>query len=330
MSSAARALGWFAASLSIRSWRSEGLSKSTPGRPRAKEVRVFRTECTVSRVTSVGAAQPCPTLRPEWTARNTTSETEDELRAIVKASFRWRVNGRISIRSICTVPRKLWLHMKMPDSILGFCTSADHRTTKERPTRDFASSWTGGTTACRSVPMGLFRTNDLSVVSTEGTERASLAPRSNRAADLFAEPNEQFVDEKPVLLRDRLHQPLLGGFRRLGPNKSEAVAYPMDVGVGWNPRLPETVHEHAIRGLGADLRQLDEFVVCSGDSSVVSVEKDLAHLLDLRGLLAVEADGFDQTLEIGAVGVGDRLRGIVLRKELLRRHVRHLVPGSLG
>src|SRR2546429_3726642 len=37
------------------------------------------TEWTFSRVTSVGAAHPCPTRRPEWTARNTISAMAGEL-----------------------------------------------------------------------------------------------------------------------------------------------------------------------------------------------------------------------------------------------------------
>ncbi len=58
------------------------------------------TEWTISRVTDVGAATPCPVRLPEWTARKTTSEIADDPRAMVKVSFLWSVTGRNSIRSI--------------------------------------------------------------------------------------------------------------------------------------------------------------------------------------------------------------------------------------
>src|SRR2546425_975330 len=52
--------------------------------------------------------------------------------------------------------------------------------------------------------------------------------------------------------------------------------------------------------------------------------------VDVERVLAVEADRFDQALEIRAVRVSDGLRGIVLREQLLRRPLGHLVPRSLG
>src|SRR3989454_9299186 len=125
ISRAARALGWFAANLSIRSWSWNGFSNSTPGRERAKDWSVFRTEWTFSRVTDVGAAQPCPTRRPEWTAKKTTSETEEELRAIANVSFLWRVTGRNSIISTRIEARTYEVHMKLPDSFSNSARSVD-------------------------------------------------------------------------------------------------------------------------------------------------------------------------------------------------------------
>src|SRR6266571_4651683 len=105
MSSAAFALGIPAMARSAQSRIWDGRSNSRPIRDRANVCLAFNAEWMFSRVTSVGAAHPCPTRLPEWTERNTTSEIADEPRAIVNGSFRWSVIGRNSIRSIRTPPR---------------------------------------------------------------------------------------------------------------------------------------------------------------------------------------------------------------------------------
>src|SRR6266571_1244513 len=105
MSSAAFALGIPAMARSAQSRIWDGRSNSRPIRDRANVCMAFNAEWMFFRVTSVGAAHPCPTRLPEWTERNTTSEIADEPRAIVNGSFRWSVIGRNSIRSIRTPPR---------------------------------------------------------------------------------------------------------------------------------------------------------------------------------------------------------------------------------
>ena len=88
MSTAAFALGLPCVARSIRSTIEPGLSNSTPERARAINCSAFVTEWTFSRVTSLGAAQPCPVRRPEWTATKMISAMSDEPRAIANGSFR--------------------------------------------------------------------------------------------------------------------------------------------------------------------------------------------------------------------------------------------------
>src|SRR5207247_10579138 len=99
------ALGIPARARSAQSRIWAGRSNSRPIRERANVCIAFKAEWMFSRVTSVGAAQPCPTRLPEWTERKATSEIADEPPAIVNGSFRWSVIGMNSIRSIRMSPR---------------------------------------------------------------------------------------------------------------------------------------------------------------------------------------------------------------------------------
>src|SRR3989475_1248400 len=171
----------------------------------------------------------------------------------------------------------------------------------------------------RTTVASLFWFHHRAVVTAERREGTGRAARSDRPADVLPESDEQFVDVEPVLLRHGPHQALLRRLRCLRPNEAQAVADSMHMGVRRDSRLSESVHEYAVRGLRPDLGKPDELLVGPGDHSPKLLEEHPAHLLDLERFLAVEADRFDQALEIRAVRVSDGLRGIVLREQLLRR-----------
>src|SRR5256886_13559996 len=168
------------------------------------------------------------------------------------------------------------------------------------------------------------------VEATELCERAPRTDRPDRPAEVLPKPNEELVDEEPVFLRDRRYKPLLGRLGGLRPHEPEAVAHPVHVGVRRNSRLAETVDKDAVRRLRADLRKLDELLICRGNDSSVSLEEESTHLLNLARLLAVEADWLDQTLQGPPVRTPDPPRPVVLFEQLLRRLLGHFVPGPLG
>src|SRR3989475_7611972 len=187
-----------------------------------------------------------------------------------------------------------------------------------------------GSCARRTTVASLLWFHHGAVVTAERRKGTGRAVRSDRPADVLPESDEQFVDVEPVFFRYGPHQALLRCFRCLRPNEAQAVADSMHMGVRRDSRFSESVHEHAVRGLRPDLGKFDELLVGPGDRSPKLLQEYPAHLLDLERFLPVEADRLDQTLEIRAVRVGDGLRGIVLREQLLRRPLGHLVPRSLG
>src|SRR2546422_4223727 len=168
------------------------------------------------------------------------------------------------------------------------------------------------------------------IETAERGERALRASGTDRSAEVFPESDEQLVDVEPVLL---LHRPHESPFRRLGslrPHEAETIADPMDVGGRRNARHAESVDEDAVGRLRADLGEFDQFLIGPGHRAGVAVEEGPAHLHDLDGLLTVEPDRLDESLQVGGVRRGKFRRGIVFREELLRRDFGHFVAGPRG
>src|SRR3989441_408278 len=73
----------------------------------------------------------------------------------------------------------------------------------------------------------------------ERRERALRPSRPDRSTQILPEPDEQFVDVEPVLLRHGPHEAPLRRFRRLRPHEAEPIADPVDVGVRRDARHAE-------------------------------------------------------------------------------------------
>lgn len=128
--------------------------------------------------------------------------------------------------------------------------------------------------------------------------------------------NEPVRKERPILLRDELHQDRLDFFRIGLAGEAEPGGEARDVGIDHHADVDAVgVSENDVGGFASDAGELHERVHGCGNFSVVVLDEELAAGADVFGLVAVEADGAEVVFERGGIGVGVVAGGAIILKE---------------
>jgi hypothetical protein len=142
--------------------------------------------------------------------------------------------------------------------------------------------------------------------------------------------HEQGVERDPVALGEPGPQPFLGLLRRAGPNDSQPVRDPVDVGIDRDGRDSVAEDEDAIRGLRTDPGKGDELLERVGNLSGEPVEYRPSAGPEGPRLLPVESDDSDERLDLRRGSPRERRSIGIPREEPGRRDVGLLVAGPLG